>query len=182
MKTRRMLVAFALLPLGACASAGGGTAVPRSPLQQRELESRTYSTDAKALMRAVLAALQDEGFMVRTADAELGLITATRESAQPASEALRVGRKLAIVMTYGVAALLPGPKDKSSVLEATANVAAFGSEARVRINFQLKLLENGSRAKEVQTVLDGRIYQEFFSKVDKGLFLQREKLEPGSDD
>jgi hypothetical protein len=131
-------------------------------------------------MRAVLGALQDDGFMVRTADADLGLITATRESARPASEAARVGRKLAIVMTYGLAALLPGPKDKSAVLEATANVAAFGSETRLRISFQLKRLENGSHVKEVRTVLDGRIYQDFFAKVDKGLFLQRESLEPSS--
>ena len=181
MKTRRMLLAFALLPLVACAS-GGGTAVPRSPLQQRELESRTYATDTKALMRAVLAALQDDGFIVRTADAELGLITATRESARPASELLRAGRKVAIVMTYGIAALFPGPKDKSSILEATANIAAFGPEARVRINYQLKVLDNGSRVKEVRTDFDGRVYQEFFAKVDKGLFLQSEHIEPGSED
>lgn len=182
MKPERFVCALALVPLWACASAGGGTPLRASSMQQRELESRTYSTsDTKALMRAVLGALQDEGFIVKTTDAELGLITATRESAQPVSDARKVGRALAIVMTYGAAALLPGPKDASSILEATANVAAFGQETRLRINFQLKRLENGNRVKDVQTVLDGRVYQEFFSKVDKGLFLQREKLEPGSD-
>ena len=181
MKAPRMfLLLVALVPLGACASAGGGAAVPQSPLQQRELESRTYSSGTRDLMRAVLAALQDDGFIVRTADADLGLITATRESARPVSGARRVGRVLAIVMTYGAAAILPGPKDASSVLEATANVAAFGSEARLRINFQLKRVEDGTRVKEVRTVLDARVYQEFFAKVDKGLFLQREKLEPAS--
>ena len=46
---------------------------------------------------------------------------------------------MAIVMTYGLAALLPGPKDRATVLEATANVAPFGSESRLRINFQLRL-------------------------------------------
>lgn len=180
MKSARVLLLFALLPLAACASAGGGATAPVSPLQQRELESRTYANgDAKALMRAVLAALQDDGFIVRTADADLGLITATRESARPASAASKMGRTMAIVMTYGIAALLPGPKDRSSVLEATANVASLGSEARLRINFQLKRLD-GSQVKEVRTVLDGRVYQEFFAKVDKGLFLQRESLEPSS--
>jgi hypothetical protein len=183
MKTQRLLSVLALLPLGACASAGGGTVVPASSLQQRQLESRTYPTsDTKALMRAVLGALQDKGFIVRSADAELGLITATREAAQPASDAQKVGRALAIVMTYGVAALLPGPKDTSSLLEATANVAAFGQETRVRINFQLKRLENGSRVKDVRTVLDPGVYQEFFSELDKGLFLQREKIEPSSEE
>jgi hypothetical protein len=181
MKTRHALSALALLPIVACASAGGGVAVPQSQLQRREIESRTYPAESKALMRAVLAALQDDGFIVRTADSELGVITATRESAQPANEALKVGRKVAIVFTYGLAALLPGPKDKAAVLEATANVAGFGSEARVRINFQLKRLA-GSQVKDVRTVTDGRVFQEFFAKVDKGLFLQREHLEPGSDD
>ncbi len=178
MRTRAMLLTLPLVPLWACASAG--RTAPLSPLQQRELESRTYASDTKSVMRAVLAALQDEGFMVRTADAELGVITATQESASPASEGARVGRKVAIVMTYGLAALLPGPKDRSAVLEATANVAAFGSETRVRINFQLKRLESGTKVKEVRTILDGRVYQEFFAKVDKVLFLQRENLEPSS--
>jgi hypothetical protein len=91
-----------------------------------------------------------------------------------------VQKEVRIVMTYGLAALLPGPKDKSSILEASANVASFGSETRLRINFQLKSLENGSNLKQIQTVLDGRAYQEFFSKVDKGLFRQREDLEPSS--
>lgn len=169
-----------LLPLAACASAGGDATRPVSPLPQRELESRTYADcDAQALMRAVLAALQDDGFIVRTADANLGVITATRESARPVSAASRVGRTMAIVLTYGMAALLPGPKDGSSILEATANVASLGTEARLRINFQLKRLA-GSEVKEVRTVLDGRVYQELFAKVDKSLFLQRESLEPSS--
>jgi hypothetical protein len=179
MKAPHALIAWAILPAFACASAGGGVAGPQGQLQRRELESRTYSTDSRALMRAVLAALQDDGFIVRTADAELGVITATRESAQPANEALKVGRRVAVVMTYGLALLFSGPKDKASVLEATANVARFGSEARVRVNFQLKRLA-GSETKEVRTVMDGRVYQEFFAKVDKSLFLQNENLEPGS--
>ncbi|HET7295042.1 MAG TPA: hypothetical protein VFM88_21665 [Vicinamibacteria bacterium] len=178
MRRGLVLLTLPFAPLLACASAG--RTAPPSPLQQRELESRTYASDTKGVMRAVLAALQDDGFMVRTADADLGVITATRESAQPASEAARVGRKVAIVMTYGLAALLPGPKDRSSVLEATANVASFGQETRLRINFQLKRLENGSKVKEVRTILDPRAYQEFFAKVDKVLFLQRESLEPSS--
>jgi hypothetical protein len=182
MKTLRVFLTLALLPLAACASAGGRVAVPRgTSLEQRELESRTYAVgDTRALMRAVLATLQDDGFIVRTADSQLGLITATREAARPASEALRTGRKVAIVMTYGLAALLPGPKDRSSILEATANVASFGSETRLRVNFQLKHLENGTKVTDIQTVLDGRVYQEFFASVDKDLFLQRENLEPGS--
>jgi hypothetical protein len=175
---RHSLCALALVPLGACASAGGQIAPPASSLQLRELQSRSYATDSMSLMKAVLGALQDEGFMVKTADARLGLITAAKESAQPASEGAKLGRKMAIVVTYGLAALLPGPKDTNSVLEATATISGADSESRLRINFQLKLVDGGSRVKEVRSVFEGRLYQEFFARVDKDLFLQREKVEP----
>ena len=159
-----------------CASARP-TLTAQSPVALRELQSRVYPTaDPKALMKAVLGALQDDGFQVRTADTQLGLITATRESVIPVGSMARTGRVLLIAATYGMAALLPGPKSSAAVVEATVNVSEAGEEARLRVSFQLKILDGGLGVKEVRSVDDPRFYQDFFAKVDKGLFLVREKL------
>ncbi|MDH4127083.1 MAG: DUF3568 domain-containing protein [Gammaproteobacteria bacterium] len=69
-----------LILLGGCAStipanvAGAGT-----QLEMRQIQTRQYDTLDKAMtMRSVIATLQDLGFTIDQADAELGTITATR--------------------------------------------------------------------------------------------------------
>lgn len=69
-----------LLVLAACAATspadvtGGGT-----QLQKRQIQTREYDTlDKQMTMRSVIATLQDLGFTIDEADAELGTITATR--------------------------------------------------------------------------------------------------------
>ena len=167
---------LAALPLGACAT-GGGAPAPASPLAIRELQSRSYPTpDTRLVMKAALGALQDNGFVVKTADAGLGLITATKESVREVSDVRKLGRWSFIVLTYGVGALLPGPRPGAGVLEATANVSEFGLETRLRVSFELKVLDGSGRLKESRTLGDAAIYQEFFARVDQGLFLLTEKV------
>lgn len=176
MPRRLWLLAVLVAPFCGCASARPSVS-PQGPVALRELQSRVYpNADPKALMKAVLGALQDGGFQVRNADSQLGLITATRESVIPVTPAAKAGRFLLIAVTYGAAVLLPGPKSSSAIVEATVNVSDAGEEARLRVSFQLKVLDGGSRVKEVRPVDDPRFYQDFFAKVDKGLFLLREKL------
>lgn len=69
-----------LLSLAGCATttptniAGAGT-----QLEIRQIQTRQYDTLDKAMtMRSVIATLQDLGFTIDQADAELGTITATR--------------------------------------------------------------------------------------------------------
>jgi hypothetical protein len=74
-----------LLLLAACCVAGCATTTPvdisgsGSQLEMRQIQTRQYDTLNKALtMRSVVATLQDLGFTIDQADAELGTITATR--------------------------------------------------------------------------------------------------------
>ena len=78
--TTRPLFLLALAVLAGCATttpvdiSGSGT-----QLQSRQIQTRQYDTLDKALtMRSVIATLQDLGFTIDQADAELGTITATR--------------------------------------------------------------------------------------------------------
>jgi hypothetical protein len=71
---------LALLIVGGCATStptditGAGT-----QLETRQIQTRQYDTLDKAMtMRSVVATLQDLGFTIDQADAELGTITATR--------------------------------------------------------------------------------------------------------
>lgn len=71
--------------LGVVLLAGCATTTPvdisgnGSQLEVRQIQTRQYDTLDKAMtMRSVIATLQDLGFTIDQADAELGTITATR--------------------------------------------------------------------------------------------------------
>ncbi len=75
-----LLPLLGLLLLAGCATttpvnvAGAGT-----QLETRQIQTREYDTLDKAMtMRSVIATLQDLGFTIDQADAELGTVTATR--------------------------------------------------------------------------------------------------------
>ena len=79
-----MIRKFVLLGSLACI-AGCATSTPvdisgnRTQLEARQIQTRQYDTLDKTLtMRSVIATLQDLGFTIDQADAELGSITATR--------------------------------------------------------------------------------------------------------
>ena len=73
------------LPLGLLVLAGCATTTPTNiagsgtQLETRQIQTREYDTlDKSMTMRSVVATLQDLGFTIDQADAELGTITATR--------------------------------------------------------------------------------------------------------
>jgi hypothetical protein len=176
MTSRTAVLLLAALPLTACASAP--PARTASPLELRQAQSRSYAeTDPRSVLKSVLATLQDEGFTVRTADSNLGFITATRETLREADTALKAARWTAAAFTYGLALLVPAPKDRITQLESTAHVEELGGgEVRLRVSFQLRVVDQSGRVRQLQDVTDPVIYQAFLTKVDKSLFYQREKL------
>lgn len=150
-----------------CATTGGVTP-GKTQLQMREFQTRIYETnDVKMVMKAMLNVLQDDGFIVKNANIELGLLTATKEvDVESKGEAF-------------VAALFLGAQarwKKNSIIESTVNVSEFGNQCRVRVNFQVKVMDNRGGVLEVKQIEDEKYYQDFFSKVDKGIFIQKEKL------
>ncbi len=73
----------AALPVSACRmdSQDEVLATSRSQLQLRAVETRAFdTTDRAAILRAVIATLQDLGFIVDRADDLIGTVTATKLS------------------------------------------------------------------------------------------------------
>jgi len=152
------------ISLIACAA----KAPQKSQLEIREFQTRSYPVkDMKVALKAVLNTLQDDGFIVKEANTELGFLTATKEmdveNSGPAFFGSMFGGRDA-------------RWDKITILEATANCTSFNKETRVRINFQKKTLDNKGGVVTVKPIEESMFYQEFFAKVDKGMFIEKEKL------
>jgi len=161
-----ILLLLAALVLSGCATGGG--APPLTQLQIREFQTRVFETkDTKLVLKALLNVLQDEGFIVKEANSDLGFLTGVREM-----DVENKGKAFVSRFFHGANARW----DKNSIIEVTANVSEHGEQTRVRVNFQLKTLNNLGAVSKVRAMSDEAYYQEFFAKVDKGIFIEKEKL------
>ena len=172
------LVVLALL-LGACASAPDGAAVrPQSALEMRQAQSRTFDTAAsRVVLKAALNVLQDQGFVIRHADAELGIVTAAMEwrSGQP-NKGLRILKWVAALPTYGASLLIPAGQNEWSAIEANVNVTPEAERTRVRISLVSKVTGKNGEIRSVSPVGDPLVYQRLLSALDKAVFLETQGL------
>lgn len=144
---------------------------PETQLQIREFQTRSYDTkDYKMVMKAVMNALQDESFIIKQADLDLGFITAQKE--------LDVESTVERLLSSFLAALGGGTAQykKNSITEVSANISEYGDQIRVRVNFQNKIVDNLGKVVKVEQIGAEKFYQDFFSKVDKSIFLAKEKV------
>jgi hypothetical protein len=161
-------------------AAGCSASIPpaKTALEVREIQTRTFDTpDTGLVMKAMLNVLQDDGYVVKNAVVDLGLITAAKETdlaprrTEPAAGELVTGSGLAV---FGVQA--PATFRKVEIQDFTGNVTAFGKQTRVRASFQRKILDNRGGVLRVAPIDDPKFYQDFFYRMDKSVYLQREQL------
>lgn len=142
-----------------------------SQLEKRVYQSRTFDNIDKAtLMKAMLNVLQDEGFIVNNANPLLGFISGSKEF-DVSDKTIDIEKEFGIKKNA-----LAWKGIRVATIEATANVSEFGKEIRVRINFKRKLLNVYGNAQFIDEISDEKYYQDFFAKVDKALFIQKQKI------
>ena len=168
------LILFVLclaLPVPAKKQAQEDIITPMTQLEKRQFQTRTYDSSDKALvMKAMLNVLQDEGFIVYNANPLLGFIYGVKDfdTSDPNIDISKeFGLSKARLNMNGV---------RVATVETTANVTEYGKSMRVRVNFKRKLLNVYGNAQFIYDINDENYYQEFFSKVDKAIFLQKQKI------
>lgn len=141
---------------------------PMTQLQIREIQSRDFDTDNhKLVMKSMINVLQDDGFIIKNAVSDLGLLSAEKNI-----DVENSSHVFLITLLEGKHARW----EKQEVLEASGNVSEFGSKIRVRMNFQTKVMDNYGCPKDIKTIYDPQMYQEFFEKVSKSIFLQQQDI------
>ncbi len=141
--------------------------VHQSKLQIRQSETRTYEiSNYKLVMKAVMNSLQDEGFIIKQANVELGLLVATKEQ-----DIENKGESLFLTLLAGSDAVYK----KNSIVEASVNISRFGKKTRVRVTFTGKAYNNKGGVMGVSH-LGPEVYQTFFSDASKAIFLAKENM------
>ncbi|MFQ5517404.1 MAG: hypothetical protein ACE5E8_07500, partial [Acidimicrobiia bacterium] len=131
------------------------------------MQTRSYDIkEPKRALKAVLDVLQDEGFIPKEVNTDMGYVYAAKEvDLENAKERFW-------------ATFLHGRRDarwrKNSVIECAANVTKRHGDVRVRISFQVKVFDNNGHVLSVGRVDAPRFYQDFFTSVGKGIFIEKE--------
>lgn len=148
--------------------------------QIREFQTRYFDTnDVKLVMKSVLNVLQDDGYIVKNAVVDLGLVTASKEIDLSNPSRQKDDFWEQFFLSLANANNNSNQREvykKIRQIEVSINVSEYGRQTKVRANFQARELDNTGNVIKVYSVDDAKFYQDFFSKVDKGVFLQKQGL------
>ena len=189
-KTRRIIkgpavftvVTVILFTLSACV----GTQVKPAHLRltpesiaKRQLQTRIFDTDDDSeVLAAGMATLQDIGFLVDESEVQLGLIVASKErsAVQPAEVTAVVILSILVALSGNA----PDPVyDETQIMRVSLVVTPVMAEqlgTAVRITFQRIVFTNKGTISKSEALGTPEIYQEFFDKLSKALFLEAQEL------
>lgn len=143
-------------------------------LAQRQMQTRKYETKDEAKVLAACAGLlQDLGFSLDESETKLGVITSSKMRS-----AVNAGQQVAAVFV----ALLGGgymPTDKEQKMRAsviTRPAGEHGEYIAVRVTFQRIVWNTQSQVTVSESLIDPKIYQEFFDKLSKSIFLEAQEI------
>jgi hypothetical protein len=159
----------------------------------RALQTRTFeTTDERELLSASAAVLQDLGFQVEESEVDMGVLRAAKErSAREFWQEFTQGLVLlmsAAASAFGGNVVIMLPVDVHQQIGATlATRPVEGDDSRfsVRILFHRKVWKGDGRSGDqyippgqdrMEMIYDAQIYQQFFAKLSKGLFLEAHQI------
>lgn len=140
-----------------------GLTSQKTQLEKRQPQTHEYDTqDRKMVMKALLNVLQDEGFDVTEINAELCFVKAQKQ----------------IDKSDGLWTVLVDTRYASypqAYIYASGNVSEFGKRTRVRVSFNITTFD--SIGTNITKPMEApQYYQDFFSKVSKEMFIQKEGI------
>ncbi|MGB9935197.1 hypothetical protein [Thermodesulfovibrio yellowstonii] len=135
-----------------------------SELQIREIQTRQYEqANYLEALKAVVASLQDQEFIITNANENLGLVTAYKDI-EERDEWTR----------FWVGA--QGSYQTVRRVEANATIRQEGKIIKIRVNLIAKGMTNTGGVLWTRPIYDAEAYQRIFSKIDKAIFIEKEKI------
>lgn len=140
-------------------------------LELRQSQTRKFETrDEKKLLSASAEVLQDLGFNIDESETKLGVIVGSKD--RDATEAGQVAGAVMMAVLFGVAV----PIDENQKIRASLVTRPTSQKAvNVRITFQRIVWDTKGKVSKVESLEESKIYQEFFEKLSKAVFLEAQQ-------
>ncbi len=157
--------------------------ISETALATREMQTRQYpSINDAAILSASIAVLQDMGYAITEVEKPLGVLSASKRA--DATNKLEAFGKLALDGVKCVFTLmLACDGDNYSEIDDVQDIRLTlitrpqrenGDDVSVRITIQRVIWDKGGRMSEQETITDTRVYESFFAKLSKAVFLEQE--------
>ncbi|UCC31611.1 MAG: hypothetical protein JSU86_04895 [Phycisphaerales bacterium] len=140
-------------------------------LEHRQRSTRRFqTTDEKRILSACAGVLQDLGFTLEGSESEVGLIVASKD--RSAVEAGQVAAKVFMATLFGADV----PIDRNQKFRASIVTHPSGGEIAVRVTFQRIVWNDYGQISCLELIEDPEVYQEFFDKLSKAVFLEAHEI------
>lgn len=155
---------------------------PDNALKMRSLQCRGYDTrDEKKILQASASALLDMGFNIEESETKLGLVVASKEAdATDKAQVAFVTTGLVLGALSGSHVSTAAYGDLDDVQKVRASlVTTPGSgkkDTQVRITLQRIVWNKNRQISRMETLQDPRLYQGFFDRLSKSVFLEEHQI------
>ncbi len=144
-------------------------------LEKRALQTRIYEGIAETdILSASAGVMQDLGFNIDESETKLGVIVGSKE--RDATEAGQVAAAIVLALLGGGAmAIDKNQKLRLSLVVRPASEGG-GQKHLVRVTFQRIIWNTQNRITRAEGLEQPEIYQEFFDRLSKAVFLEGQKI------
>ena len=160
---------FALIFQGCGGIPKDALSMNKATLEDRQLQTRLFDTsDEEKILSASASLLQDLGFNLDESETDLGLLVSSKE--RDATDAGQVA--LALLAALGGSNM---PIDSHQNIRAsvvTSPIGENGNRTTVRVTFQRIVWNTHGQVSKREKLNDPKMYQEFFDKLSKAVFLE----------
>lgn len=149
-------------------------------LEHRQLQMRKYdSSDESTIVLAAAGVLQDLGFTIDRSETKLGVIVASKDRTAVDSG------QVALATTAVVLAALAGSSSNAyqqidDIQKISASVVTSTSvnmnQIVVRTTFQRIVWNKAGNVSKMESITDAGLYQQFYEKLSKSIFLEAHKI------
>jgi hypothetical protein len=175
----RRLSKLIVIGLAALMVAGCEASIPKEALQltpdslaRRQVQTRVFETTNEAeLLAASAHLLQDLGFNLDESEVELGVVVASKD--RDATEAGQVAASLLLAM-LGVA--MPWDDEQKIRASIITRELKERNGYAVRLTMQRIVWNTQNQISKTEPLDDPEMYQEFFAKLSKAVFLEAQEL------
>lgn len=159
----------------ACQQTVPKAALQLSPdsLQRRQAQTRVFETaDEAELLAASAALLQDLGFTLDESEVDLGVIVASKD--RDATEVGQVVGAVAVAVLFGAHV----PVDDEQKIRAALVTRKLEEREgyAVRLTMQRIVWNTDGKVSKSEPLDDAQMYQEFFDRLSKSVFLEAQEL------
>jgi hypothetical protein len=176
MKKMYSLILLSVFILAGCQTKIPKEALELSPqsLEMRQLQTRYFdTTDEQTLLVSSAGLLQDLGFNIDESETELGFILGSKDR-----DAKNAGQIAGAILLAALTGAYMPTDDHQKMRACVLTHPAGENNQRIaaRVTFQRIVWNTQGQISTRECITDPEVYQEFFSKLSKAVFLEANEI------